>query len=441
MKRPIVIMALAGIIIRLILAPLFTYVYDASAWAVVIGNIESGSGLYGKEGYYYPPVWGYILDVVGIIFNVFHPGVMANVIDSASCVESYWWPYYTSYVTIPEFNLAVKIPLILSDLVVGYLIYHTAKKITLNEKKSVFAFCLWFFCPIVIYMSSVQAQFDTIAVLFLFVSILLARKRMQTLAGAFFMLAVMTKVIPIYLLFMLLAFILARSKLKIGLERFRELGMFLIGGAVTFLIVSLPMIINGEFSDMFLFLTSRLEYAIFATNKSSLGVFISIGFVLMVFLEMIIISLLIWLSYKFYKGKQSDRRLFLYLTVSSATAFLWPTEPQFLIIIIPFVAIYAAIYDRRFLLPWSIIGISAVIFALVMENGSLLLSISAYTNIIPMASVIDIMSWFNSTTFGLHNILILMIPAAIVQLIGTALIPMIYYRERNTNYEQDDVLS
>ena len=69
-RHPILLIVAVGIIIRLVLMSA-SMVYDLDYWAVVIRNIESGEGLYDAEGYYYTPVWGYVLGFIAACQSMF----------------------------------------------------------------------------------------------------------------------------------------------------------------------------------------------------------------------------------------------------------------------------------------------------------------------------------------------------------------------------------
>ena len=58
--HPLLAVILAGVILRLLITSL-SMIYDTNYWALVIRNIDSGNGLYGLDGYFYTPVWGYLL--------------------------------------------------------------------------------------------------------------------------------------------------------------------------------------------------------------------------------------------------------------------------------------------------------------------------------------------------------------------------------------------
>ena len=69
-RHPFLLILVVGIILRLLIAS-FSMGFDADYWAVVLRNIEAGDGLYVAEGYYYTPVWGYVLGLIGALQTVF----------------------------------------------------------------------------------------------------------------------------------------------------------------------------------------------------------------------------------------------------------------------------------------------------------------------------------------------------------------------------------
>ena len=66
LRHPILFLLVVGVAIHLIVM-MTSMVYDLDYWAVVIRNIEAGNGLYEAEGYYYTPVWGYLLGLASVI--------------------------------------------------------------------------------------------------------------------------------------------------------------------------------------------------------------------------------------------------------------------------------------------------------------------------------------------------------------------------------------
>lgn len=67
-----------------------------------------------------------------------------------------------SYAETNLYPALLKLPGILSDLGIGYLIYKLVYKLTNKEKLSIFGLCLWLFNPIVWYNSAVWGQYDSV---------------------------------------------------------------------------------------------------------------------------------------------------------------------------------------------------------------------------------------------------------------------------------------
>ena len=61
--KTMILFIIIGFALRMIVGTLLTYNYDVFSWALIISNIQEGSGLYDVTGYNYPPVWGYFLDL------------------------------------------------------------------------------------------------------------------------------------------------------------------------------------------------------------------------------------------------------------------------------------------------------------------------------------------------------------------------------------------
>ena len=79
---------------------------------------------------------------------------------------------------------------------------------------------------------------------------------------------------------------------------------------------------------------------------------------------------------------------------------LFAYAPQYVIVAIPFIVI-CILFDDRYRLCWLLIGAGAFISALALNNFSLLSSISAYWNVIPADSIIDMMNAFETGVLGI----------------------------------------
>ncbi len=255
LKRPIVLIAVLGLAIRLVLVPLFTYNVDMAYWVKALEIPSSGLPLYDVDGYYYTPVWGYILSLVSYI------GTMIGIADYGTIVTELL-PYtgrvvpVMSVVVSPEFAVLIKIPLIIADLLVGWVLYRFVKKITDDEKKSVLAFAVWFLCPLVIIESSVHGMFDNISALMLLLAFVFAYDKKYVFAGSMYVTAILTKFFPVYFLPFFIAMVLKRE--GFSKEGIVKLLHAVAGGIVAFCVIELPAVLQGEFWNSVHFLTDRL---------------------------------------------------------------------------------------------------------------------------------------------------------------------------------------
>ena len=181
-KQKLAIILVAGVVLRLALAPFFSFNIDLTYWMKVFNLIDGGYNLYGMDGYYYAPVWGYVLGSMDMLAH------LLGITDYGTLVPE-MYPYVdqdyviSEYVTSVKFNFIVKIPLILTDLAIGWLLFSFVKRITGDERKAIIACLLWMFCPLTVLESSVHAMFDNMSAMFTLMAFIAAYDRRYILAG------------------------------------------------------------------------------------------------------------------------------------------------------------------------------------------------------------------------------------------------------------------
>ena len=431
MKRPVVIILIVGLLIRFVLAPLFTYTFDIAHWAMVTEHLQAGFGLYSVPGYYYSPVWGYMLGTFSLFSNfVFSIQPLVSFFEAMLPAQELWWYYFTPEVTTIDFNVFIKVPLILCDVLVGALVYYLIKEKTDSEKKATLGFALWFLCPVVIWMSSVQAMFDTFSVLFMFLSVLLVYKGRYFTGGAMLSVAIFTKFFPFYIVFAVVAYIILKNR---G-DREKCIKSILMGAAgliVMTLVLHIPMIMEGSLVDSLWFMLSRAETA-GVSGDGIKDLTASLGYMAVLILQPLIIALSIYLAYRLTKSspEEADNNFFYCLLITTAAVFVWIPAPQYLMIIIVFLAYHIAVSDRRYLRPWLIMTVGATIFAFVMNNFSILTSLAAYTNLLDMGWVLGIMEWIQQPIFGVSALFILITATGLIEAIGIWYIVWIWFRDK-----------
>lgn len=391
LSRRLALFLVVGLAIRFICAPLLTYDYDIYHWAVIMQNIDSGNGLYELTGYFYTPVWGYIMGAILMFWNLFlRIDVFGMKFTSFLGIEDMEHIYHISTITSPEFNIAMKVPLILVDVLVGYLVYRLTMDMTGDKRKSEYAFGLWFLCPIILYMSGVQAMFDNISALFLLLCIMFVLKDRYFIAGVFLALATLLKLFPVVCAFVLILYVLKRySERK---DVMMKLGLAVAGGIVAVLVIMMPNIIQGNLDQTLTLITDRSDrYGIRNYLLYMMGLIFEL-----------------FIAYRFYKedNEDLDRKLVRYILYATVCSMAFAYAPQYVIVVIPFLVVTIQ-FDKGYRICWWLIGIGAMISALALNNFSLLSSVSAFWNLIPADTVISLMHAFEAGPWGLsaENIL------------------------------------
>jgi len=384
-SRLLLVFLVAGLVLRFVCAPLLTYDYDMYHWAVIMQNIDSGNRLYELTGYFYTPVWGYIMGTILMFWNMFcRIDVFGMKFTSFLRIEDMEHIYHISTITSPEFNLAMKVPLILVDVLVGFLIYKVVKEYTNDSRKADIAFGFWFLCPIVFYMSGIQGMFDNISALLILLCVLLVIRDDYFLGGLLFSLAVLLKLFPGACALILVIYVFKKNPER--REACTRLLLAIAGGIIAILVIMIPNITNGDFTQTITMITDRSD---------RFGLLGLLPYVLGIVLELLI-------AYRFSKetGSDIDRKLILYITYAAVCSMLFAYAPQYVIVVIPFIVI-CMLFDDRYRLCWLLIGAGAFISALALNNFSLLSSISAYWNVIPADSIIDMMNAFETGVLGI----------------------------------------
>jgi Gpi18-like mannosyltransferase len=424
-RHPIFLIAVIGIAARLLISPFAEVGYDSDFWATIIRNLESREGLYGLEGYYYSPVWGYILSFMSVIQELFlNIDVMGLRAVEAFPVESYTDWFFSATVTSVAFNFWIKIPFMISDLLVGYIVYRIIKDKTGDMKKATVGFALWFCCPLVICVTSISGMFDTFSVLFTLLCVVMVRKDKLFLAGVLLSFAVLTKFFPAYLIFILMAYAVVRhrgdGKAAVSLLK-ASAGMVL-----AFLVLMAPIIAEGSLSESLLFITSRaggtdaVTFIEELVSKGAIAIYL-IG----IFLAIVLAFLL--------AGKKKDElddSFFKYTLLMVAFVFVYPPTPQYLMLLIPFLVIYMLTQDWKFRWSWLLISLGGTAFIL-SGNFMLFLSIGTFTDLMSMDLIISMINWFHTPVLpGVSLMHILYNATGMIQYAGILSIIALFLKER-----------
>ncbi len=171
-------------------------------------------------GFVYPPIW-LLISRVALLFA---PSSQVNIIAGNAIANSSW-------------RLAMKIPIIAADLIIGLLLYWAVPG---SKRRKVLFAGLWLLHPTAWFESGVFGQFDAIAVAFLLTFVILLTKGKDRLAFVFAGLAVMTKqhtLIPV----IMIAIVCARNM------NIRRLFTNCAITAGVIALISIPFCVTGNF--------------------------------------------------------------------------------------------------------------------------------------------------------------------------------------------------
>ena len=169
--NPLILTLVVGAAIRLAMAPFFCDSYDFAYWTSIAFDIKNGNGIYADYDLWYPPVWGYVIGLMTPLLDLFNCVPSMRVIDEIS-----WGTHMTGDGWVPSTGsiIILKLPLIIADIINGILIFKIARQLDFEEKAALKATALWMFCPLTIWVSGGQGQFDSLSLLFILLSIYLS---------------------------------------------------------------------------------------------------------------------------------------------------------------------------------------------------------------------------------------------------------------------------
>jgi hypothetical protein len=384
LSNRIVQICIIGVIIRIIVGLLFTLVYDASHWVRVSANIASEFGLYGVPGYYYPPIWGYLLssimDIGKYLFGIeafsLNPDSMILVADSYGYM---WTPTFAYLALLKGF-------LTLMDIIAGLLIYKIIMISTNDKKKATIGFAVWFLCPLVIIVSCASTMFESIAVIFMLLTLLFISNDRYALAGIAFSLAICTKVFPVYIMFVLISYVLIKHKdsLKTGLT---NLSTSIVTTVVTFIIICVPQIFYGSTNNIFKSITGR-----FSTVDSGIftdySAFVTLQPIVVILA--VLMGVLLYFYAKNHKPEELTACFFMIALLTMAVVLMVPAgSPSYYIFAVPIFAYCIAVRNLRFL-PFFLLMSLAYITVIFGDPIPFLYTFAVNTNMLDLNRLVEL---------------------------------------------------
>ena len=389
-QHPLMFFVICGVLIRLVLAATLTHIYDVASWGLIIENLRAGEGLYDVDQYYYPPVWGYFLEVMCWILDII-PGMESMLLDPWQIAPVPDVSYGDNDIRMPTliFAFVIKLPLILVDVAISYLLYILVKDITADERKAVMAFGAWMFITPAVMVSSVFGMFDNIAVLMLLISIYFLRKGLYCMSGAALMIGIMTKVYPGIAVFPMIVYLLCKESDR--KKKAVACTQFLGSAIIVALILLLPHILGGNLDEVFHFLIYRL-------NGNGAGGLSREGLRLLVLMAAAVIGALFipW----FISRRNGDATQVMLVS----TAFLLSVViavyylQQYVIQVLPLLILLCVAYNSKIS---KLLSLFALLFLIrCLDEPTMLLPLAECTDLISVDTVVGLEHYLNVDPIG-----------------------------------------
>ncbi|MEM2910354.1 MAG: hypothetical protein QXO01_04750 [Nitrososphaerota archaeon] len=149
MDKKLLAIVVAGLVVRLAVAPFFGHPIDMFTW-LKAGEMTAyyGINVYQVEeipnypwGFYtYPPIWLYWISLSSLLYG------------------------FTQ--SLNMFAFFVKLPIIISDILIGFILYRLVMLLKDDKHLAIKISALWLLNPLPFFISSVWGMFDSIAALF-----------------------------------------------------------------------------------------------------------------------------------------------------------------------------------------------------------------------------------------------------------------------------------
>ncbi|HEV2361200.1 MAG TPA: glycosyltransferase 87 family protein, partial [Acidimicrobiales bacterium] len=248
---------LGGVVIRLALAPFTSWTLDDGVWYRAASSGAYHIGLYSRPGFSYPPVWGHVLQALGLLLA--HVGLPASAMTrhSASLSALSANGIVDASITSPAFNLAFKSILFAFDLGTALIVRRIAADLGSGDRKTRIAFATVFLNPLLIWESAVMGAFDVVVAFSIVAAVYFVLQRSELLAGAALVVGVLTKVTPA----VTLPAIVVAAAIRVANDDHddrsrsvgavaRSLGLMAAGGACAGLVLLGPELAHGGLRSM-----------------------------------------------------------------------------------------------------------------------------------------------------------------------------------------------
>jgi len=414
------VLAGIGLLVRLVLAPFTSFPNDDAPWLTMVVNGMQHLPVYARPGYSYPPVWGWLLELLGEVLRLL--GVTTRSLSTHDLrlnqANQITGGALSLSVTSPLFNLCVKSILTLFDLATAAMLASVAPSVSTLRRSRELAFGLYFLNPLVVNGSAVQAGFDTLVAFWVAAVVALVIVRRPLLAGAALGMGVVTKLTPVFLAPLVLAVVVGSSgRAAHSRTRWTRNASLVVGGGLfAVAIVLVPLAATGQFPGFVEFTFSRVQTglklggiglgglrdfraltSLYTTAQKHNGVLLKASLVC----ELVVAAgVAIW---ALFRPRESAAVTVLAGSVVVMAVLLLTTptsQPAYGLWLMPPAVLLCTVRPRAFVPPLAAFSLAAATFSLTYTGlQQVLFPLAEYTKLVSPVSLADsIVRWFRRPT-------------------------------------------
>jgi len=362
-KRLLAIVAVS-LIVRLAVAPFFGHPIDMFTW-LKAGEMTAyyGINVYQVEeipnypwGFYaYPPIWLYWTSLSSLLY-----GLAQN---------------------LNVFAFFVKLPIILSDIIIGLILYKFVILLKNDKSLATKISALWFLNPLPIFISSIWGMFDSIAALLGFASVYHMFKGRYRLSALLLGIGISVKIFPGLLILPILLYI--KRTQDIGFKR--KALEYIMYTSIIPIASSIPFLYDpfSYFNKLLFHFSNVGQFTYWVALSGFIG-YTSLGYIS----TMIFVLVLALIFAKILTRETCPKEILIKGSTLTLLAFLATSTKvnvQYVIWVLPFLLIYALYSDAKdYRLNLLMLNISAYAFligSIGLCNGYDLAYIGNLTNL------------------------------------------------------------
>jgi len=340
-KRLLTIVAVS-LIVRLAVAPFFGHPIDMFTW-LKAGEMTAyyGINVYQVEeipnypwGFYaYPPLWLYWTSLSSLLY-----GLVQN---------------------LNIFAFFVKLPIILSDILIGLIIYKFVILLKNDKSLATKISALWLLNPLPIFISSIWGMFDSIAALFGFASVYYMFKGRYRLSALLLSVGISVKIFPGLLILPILLYI----KRTQDTDFKRKALEYILYASIVPVVSSIPFLYDPfSYFNKLLFHFSNIGQFTYWVALSGFISYTSLGYIS----TTIFVVVLVLVFAKILTRETCPKEILIKgstLTLLTFLATSTKVNVQYVTWVLPFLLIYALYSDAKdYRLNFLMLNIAAYAF-------------------------------------------------------------------------------